>query len=168
MAEQTSVQEPPLLVQGSLFLPDHPTSQANGFPQSWGKGNIQKLVSFKCFSPCNQVQLSSRSQKGWNLPFHSPTQHLVFPFEIRIFLQRFPFCLSYSFKPDFPHNQSSQAEHLCHVWVWQKESASKLQTRGGWLDVNHQYGLDIGTNCLPFQLNHFSGSKAIMHIVKWH
>lgn len=72
------------------------------FPKNWGGGDIQKLC-LSAFFPCNEVQLSPRSQNRLGLPFHSSTHHLVCPFEICLSLLIFPFCLSYSFKSDYTH-----------------------------------------------------------------
>lgn len=130
------MQEPLLKVQGSFFPPDHPTCQAV-FPKGGEEGTSKANVC-KCFSLCDQVQLASRQT---NLPFHSPTDHLVCPSGISLFLQKFPFCLSHSFKPDFTHQKLPGS--IPRPRQSQPLGPLSNRSRGSRLDVHHQYNLDI-------------------------
>lgn len=83
-----------------LTLSTRPSNMPSSLPQGWG-GGTQKANVCKCFSPCSQFQLSSKQA---TLSSYLSADHLLCP-EICLFLQRFPFRLSHSFKPDFTHQK---------------------------------------------------------------
>lgn len=76
------------------------STRPSNMPQGWG-GWTQKANVCKCFSPCSQFQLSSEEV---TLSSYLSADHLLCP-EICLFLQRFQFRLSHSFKPYFTHQK---------------------------------------------------------------
>lgn len=95
------MQDPLLSVQGSCF------HQAIGllkqmicFPQSWRKGSLQKLVPI---SLCSWQSTPNYHQEAKTHESAIPFIHTPFSlsFSNPPYPPETPFCLSYSFKPDF-------------------------------------------------------------------